>query len=133
MAMTLKVVSTYQFPGAGIDSLRPTGVLDADSGVVVTTASGIHAITISEYVFGSMLMFNWNWPRMIHLQERHIWARSASWYDLGGRELAGQTLGIIGLGSIGQRIARLGQAFEMRVLGMRRSVSRHNEESTSKV
>ncbi len=111
-----------QFPGAGIDSLAPTGILGADSGVTVTTAAGIHAINISEYVFGSMLMFNWNWPQMVRLQDGHVWARSATWYNLGGRELMGQTLGIIGLGHIGRRIAQLGHAFGMRVLATSRSI-----------
>ena len=116
-----------QFPGAGVDSLARTGLLDANSGVIVTTAAGIHAETISEYVFGSMLMFNWNWPQMVRLQDNHVWARSATWYHLGGRELAGQTLGIIGLGHIGRRIAQLAHAFGMRVLGMRRSLSGEQE------
>ena len=115
-----------QFPGAGVDSLAKTGLLDANSGVIVTTAAGIHAVTISEYVFGSMLMFNWNWPQMVRLQDEHVWARSATWYNLGGRDLVGQTLGIIGLGNIGRRIAQLGHAFGMRVLGTRRSI--HNSE-----
>lgn len=112
-----------QYPGAGVDGLAPTGLLDAESGIIVTTASGIHATTISEYVFGSMLMFNWNWPEMVRLQSSHVWAHSASWYHLGGRELEGQTLGVIGLGSIGRRVAVLGRAFGMRVLGMRHSAS----------
>jgi phosphoglycerate dehydrogenase-like enzyme len=116
-----------QFPGAGVDSLATTGLLDANSGVIVTTAAGIHAETISEYVFGSMLMFNWNWPQMVRLQDNHVWARSATWYHLGGRELAGQTLGIIGLGHIGRRIAQLAQAFGMRVIGMHRSISGEQE------
>jgi len=117
-----------QFPGAGVDSLAKTGMLNADSGVIVTTAAGIHAETISEYVFGSMLMFNWNWPQMVRLQNEHIWARSATWYHLGGRELAGQTLGIIGLGHIGRRIAQLGHAFGMQVLGTRRSITTPGEQ-----
>ena len=119
-----------QFPGAGVDSLAPTGLLDANSGVIVTTAAGIHAETISEYVLGSMLMFNWNWPLMVRLQDEHKWARSASWYHLGGRELAGQTLGIIGLGHIGLRIAQLGHAFGMQVLGTRRSIHTSKEQES---
>jgi len=111
-----------QVPGAGVDSLRPKGLLDKDSKIIITSASGIHATTICEYVFGSMLLFNWNWPQMIRLQERHIWARSASWYKLGRRELVGQTLGIVGVGSIGRQVAKLGHAFGMRVLGMRHSL-----------
>src|ERR1700730_16658747 len=60
-----------QYSGGGVDGLQPTGVLDASSGVVVTTAVGIHASTIGEYVFGSMLMFNRTWPQMVRLQDQH--------------------------------------------------------------
>ena len=111
-----------QASGAGVDELRPTGILDADSGVIVTTAVGIHAITVSEYVFGSMLMFNRSWPEMVHLQDRHVWPRSINWYKLKARELADQTLGIVGLGHIGRRMAQVGKAFGMRVLATRRRV-----------
>jgi phosphoglycerate dehydrogenase-like enzyme len=117
-----------QCSGAGVDGLQPTGVLDSDSGVIVTTATGIHATTISEYVFGSMLMFNRNWPEMVRLQVRHIWPRSANWYNLSGRELMDQTLAIIGLGHIGRRVAHLGRAFGMRVLATRRSVNEGEQD-----
>ena len=106
-----------QYPGAGVDSLKATGLLELGSGVIVTTASGIHGTNISEYVFGSMLMFNRAWPEMVRLQDRHIWPRNPNWFNLRSRELAGQTLGIVGLGSIGRRIAQLGRAFGMTVLG----------------
>jgi phosphoglycerate dehydrogenase-like enzyme len=90
--------------------------------VLVTTAVGIHGTTIGEYVFGSMLMFNRTWPEMVRLQDRHVWPRSANWYKLGGRELVDQTLGIVGFGAIGRRIAQLGKAFGMRVLATRRTM-----------
>jgi len=77
---------------------------------------------IGEYVFGSMLMFNRTWSEMVRLQDRRVWPRSINWYKLGGRELAGQTLGIVGLGSIGRRVAQLGRAFGMRVLATRRTM-----------
>jgi phosphoglycerate dehydrogenase-like enzyme len=117
-----------QCSGAGVDGLQPTGLLDVESKVIVTTAAGIHATTISEYVFGSMLMFNRSWPEMVRLQEKHVWPRSASWYNLGGRELMDQTLGVIGLGSIGRRVAQLGRAFGMRVLATRRSASGQEQD-----
>ena len=110
-----------QAPSAGIDGFRSSGVLDADSDILVTTASGIHASTISEYVMASMLMFNRSWPEMVRLQDRHIWPQSANWYKLAGRELSDQTLGLIGLGHIGRRIAKLAQAFGMHVLASHRS------------
>jgi phosphoglycerate dehydrogenase-like enzyme len=112
-----------QYPGAGIDKLDSVGLLDPQSKVIVTSASGIHIIQISEYVFGSMLAFNRSWPDLVHLQDRHIWPQHSSEYQLRQRELSGQTLGIVGLGSIGRRIARLGRAFDMKILGTRFSVS----------
>ncbi len=111
-----------QCSSAGVDSLLLTGILNAESSIMVTTAVGINTTPIGEYVFGSMLMFNRTWPEMVRLQDRHVWPRSVAWYKLGGRELAGQTLGIIGLGSIGRRVAQLGRAFGMRILATRRTV-----------
>jgi phosphoglycerate dehydrogenase-like enzyme len=116
-----------QAAGAGVDNFRSTGILEEESGIIVTTAVGISATAIGEYVFGSMLMFNRTWPEMVRLQDRHIWPLSANWYKLGGRELVDTTLGIVGLGNIGRRIAHLGRAFGMRILATRRS-ARYGEQ-----
>ncbi|HEY7357434.1 MAG TPA: D-2-hydroxyacid dehydrogenase [Ktedonobacterales bacterium] len=113
----------YQFPGAGVDNLQRTGLLSTASPVVVTSVAGIHANPISEYVFASMLMFAHRFPEMVLAQQQHNWAIGRRWNALRGTELAGKTLGVIGLGGIGRRIAQLGRAFGMRVLGLRRSAS----------
>lgn len=118
-----------QYSSGGVDGLLMNGILDVDSGVTVTTAAGIYASTISEYVFGSMLMFNRTWPEMVRLQDRHVWPRSAHWYNLGGRELGDQTLGVIGLGSIGRRIAQLGKAFGMHVLATSRTLHSQSQQT----
>jgi phosphoglycerate dehydrogenase-like enzyme len=112
-----------QTPSAGIDKLQSTGVLEPENPFLITTAVGIHAVSIGEYVFTSMLMFNRSWPTLVRLQDQKIWARSPGWYRLREQELFGQTLGIVGLGHIGRRIAQLGRAFGMRILASRRSVS----------
>ena len=111
----------FQVAGGGVDGLSGTGLLDAESDVIVTTAVGIHSVTVGEYVFGSMLMFNRSWPQMVRLQDQQIWPQSPNWYKLERRELFNQTLGIVGLGHIGCRVAQLGKAFGMRVLATRRS------------
>ena len=118
----------FQCAGAGVDGLEGTGILDANSEVIVTTAVGINGVTIGEYVLGSMLAFNRTWPEMVRLQDRHIWPRSVNWYKLGGRELENQTLGIVGLGSIGRRVAHLAKAFGMHVLATRRNATGEEQE-----
>ena len=116
-----------QVAGAGVDGLPASVLLDAENPILITTAVGIHSLTVGEYVFGSMLMFNRSWPQMVHLQDRHIWPQNTNWYKLERRELFEQTLGIVGLGHIGRRIAQLGKAFGMRVLATRRSVQEITE------
>jgi phosphoglycerate dehydrogenase-like enzyme len=116
-----------QFPGAGIDKLRHHPILRPDSGVLVTTASGVHITNITEYVFCSMMMFNRSWPDMVRFQDRHIWAHTGSEHPLREHELTGATLGIVGLGSIGRRIAQVARAFGMHVLATRFS-TRANEQ-----
>jgi phosphoglycerate dehydrogenase-like enzyme len=117
----------YQSVSAGVDRLRGNSVLDPDSGVIVTTASGVHSEIICEYVFCSILMFNRGWHTMVDLQRRHIWAHESPEYPLPGRELTGRTIGIVGLGNIGRRIAQVAHAFGMKVLAMRFS-TRGNEQ-----
>lgn len=46
-----------------------------------------------------------------------------SFWDAPIRELAGRTLGVVGLGRIGQAVARIGAAFGMEILGHRRSAA----------
>ncbi len=116
-----------QYSGAGLDRLPSTGLLAPDARVIVTRASGVHITQISEYVLGSMLMFNRSWPQILDLQHRHIWPRHSNEYHLTQRELSGRTLGVVGLGSIGRGIAHLGRAFGMKVIASR--FSAHPGES----
>ena len=87
------------------------------SSLVFTTASGIHAIPISEWVLGSMIALAKEFPAAIRAQDAVDY-----WKFIGG-ELAGRTAGILGLGKIGSRVARLCRSLDMRVLAMRRSIT----------
>lgn len=60
--------------------------------------------------------------RAIPVENAHFHA-SGPWQTSVGRDLRGATLGIVGLGNLGQRVARVGAAFEMRVLGWSRSLT----------
>jgi phosphoglycerate dehydrogenase-like enzyme len=87
----------------------------AASEVTITNSSGIHAEPIAEHAFAMMLMFA---RRMPWVLARGGWAGRAE--SDGADVLAGHTLGIVGLGAIGERMARVGDAFRMRVLAIRR-------------
>jgi phosphoglycerate dehydrogenase-like enzyme len=109
-------------PSAGADSALRKGLV-RPGGPTVTTASGIHAIQIGEFVFAMLLMWVRQWPAIFEQRRRRQWPDTAHWVELGGRELYGSTLLIVGLGAIGRRIAYLGRAFGMRILATRRSAT----------
>lgn len=89
-----------------------------EAGAILTTVSGVHAKPISEHVFALMLYFERGLFRSREQQRSHEWQR----FPAG--ELGKQTLGIIGVGAIGGRIAEVGTAFGMDVLGLRRHPSK---------
>jgi phosphoglycerate dehydrogenase-like enzyme len=82
-----------------------------------TTASGVHARPLAEFCAMAMLMFSRNLWQMQRLQAERRWER------FGATDLAGRTLGVIGLGRIGAEVARLGKALGMSVLGVKRSAA----------
>jgi len=95
-------------------------------GKPIMSSSGIHAIPLAEYVFASMLMFTRRFHEMGRLQAEHRWPKRR-WQALKGGELWGATLGVVGYGSIGQRIGQVAQCFGMRILALKRSPSRSRQ------
>jgi phosphoglycerate dehydrogenase-like enzyme len=111
------VLKWLQLTSAGVDSMIDHEIV-REGRVTVTTASGVHATTISEYIIGAMIGFAKNFPKAIRAQGEHTW--QPYW----PQELEDATAGIIGFGAIGRRTAELARALRMRVLVMRRSCER---------
>jgi phosphoglycerate dehydrogenase-like enzyme len=103
-----------QTSSAGIDNL-PIEKLKS-LGVHVTNASGIHPVSMAETLFAMLLSFSRNLHLAIRNQSKRQWKHSERYH-----QLAGQTMGIIGVGAIGTEIARLAGAFGMHTIGVRRS------------
>ncbi|MDI3340114.1 MAG: D-2-hydroxyacid dehydrogenase [Sphaerobacter sp.] len=101
------------FPGAGVDSLL-TPELRARE-LVVTNNRGVAAPNIAEHLLAMMLAFARGLPELLRAQVRHEWGRPTRRFELGG-----QTLGIVGLGEIGEALATRAAALGMRVVGLRR-------------
>jgi len=89
--------------------------------VLVTTASGIHAGPLAEFVLMAALMFTKRAFHLLEAKERREFARFCA------GELRGRTLAIVGPGKIGREIARLARAFGMTVSAMGRG--RHTPEA----
>ncbi len=114
-----------QFHSAGIDHVLEHPLL-AVKDILMTTTSGIHATTMAEYVFAMFLTFGHKLPLMMRLQAKAEWPEQKA--ALTPVELRGATLGVVGYGSVGREIARLGVAFGMKVLATKRNVRRPVDE-----
>jgi phosphoglycerate dehydrogenase-like enzyme len=108
-----------QITAAGVEDLLDSELIR--SGVTLTTASGIHAVPIGEYVMGVMLAFAKGLPGAMRAQAERTWRPYLA------EELCGKTMGILGLGAIGGYVAKLAKADGMRVLAVRRSVQQRAE------
>ena len=84
---------------------------------VLTNASGVHAIPISEQIVGYLLAFARGLHRAICAQTRREWHRETKGSLF---ELAGKTMLLIGVGAIGGRTAEIAATLGMDVLGIRK-------------
>jgi phosphoglycerate dehydrogenase-like enzyme len=98
---------------AGVERvLTPTA---AHRGLRITNARGVFSEPIAEYVVMMVLVVIRRLPQLLFLQ------RERTWQPLTAREMRDVTIGVVGLGSIGQAVARLSLAFGARVLATRRA------------
>ncbi len=100
------------------------------SAIPITTASGIHATPIAEYTLASMLAYAHRIHLAIRAQLRREWLRSGA-FMASVDEIRGQTIGVIGYGSIGRETARLAAAFGMTVLALKRNPAEHADPGWS--
>ena len=110
-----KRIKFIQTGYAGMDDPFCQAMLK-ESDAVIANASSIHAIPISHYVFSQMLRWNKRIDQHIELQQEKNWSPMG-----GDGELTNKTLLILGYGGIGKEVARLGKAFGMNVIGIRRN------------
>ncbi len=105
--------------GAGYDQFPLDELRRRD--IRLSSARGVNRNAVSEHAIALILSL----ARQLHTgrdnQRRHEWRGMIS--DLSRREdeLGGKTILIVGLGGIGSRLARLAQAFDMRVIATKRN------------
>ncbi len=98
---------------AGIESWL--ALPDLPPGLVLTSARGTHRESMPENILGGL--FHIAKPYAAIVEDN----RAATWTRRMATPLNGATLGILGLGAIGQDLARMASAIGMRVVGTRRT------------
>lgn len=96
--------------GVGVDNVDLTKA--TENGIVVMNTPGGNTVSTAEHTFGLMIALSRHIPQGHQSLVEGRWDRK----KFVGVELKGKTLGIIGLGRIGQAIAVRAQAFEMTVI-----------------
>jgi phosphoglycerate dehydrogenase-like enzyme len=104
---------------AGVDGVIGAPIFKTGE-VILTSSAGVHAVNTGEYTLMMMLALAHRLPNAFAMMRTGTWSR-----DIGEGsmplELRGATLGLIGYGWIGKEIARLAQAFGMKVIVLRNS------------
>jgi len=90
-----------------------------ESDLILTNASGVHAIPISEHILALIFGLARDIQRSLRDQVEHRWNRIHR-----VTELDGQTIGLIGLGAVGEKTAEKAKGLNMRILGVRRHLAR---------
>ncbi len=115
-----------QLQSAGMEHVLDRAIVRAED-VEVTSTSGIHATPIAEYCLAMMLAFAYRLPQMLALQARAEWPEDR-YRIFAPRSLRGQTLGIVGYGSIGRELGRMAAALGMVVVATKRDLKRPADE-----
>jgi phosphoglycerate dehydrogenase-like enzyme len=87
---------------------------DLPPSLTLTCARGTHAESMPENIIGALLYVAKPYAAAVANQKRGAWVRTVA------QPLTGKTLGILGLGAIGQHVARIASVLGMRVIGTRR-------------
>jgi phosphoglycerate dehydrogenase-like enzyme len=113
-------------PAAAVHQLMFPELVTND--VVLTNAREVHGPVVAEHVIALIFALAKKIPGSVLLQQKHVWGQQILWDELPRvREVAGATVGLIGLGSIGRAVVKSAKALGMRVLAVREHPEKGSE------
>ena len=113
-------------PAAAVHQLIFPELVESD--IVLTNAREVHGPVVAEHVIAQIFALAKKIPDAVRFQENHEWGQQRMWDELPRvREVAGATVGLIGLGSIGRAVAGSAKALGMRVIAVREHPEKGNE------
>lgn len=105
-------------PAAAVHQLMFPELVNSD--IILTNAREVHGPVVAEHVIALIFALAKKIPDSVRLQQRHVWGQQILWDELPRiREIAGATVGIVGLGSIGRAVAQSAKALGVRVIAVR--------------
>ncbi len=114
-----------QLPSVGVNQEAASVVWRRAPGVAVTTASGLASLAMAQYVTASILYHAHRLWRLPEYRQVRDWSVRGSFLP---EILIGRTMGLLGYGGVGRRVAHIAHALGMRVVAVRRSPGRPPEE-----
>lgn len=108
-----KKLRWIQTGGVGVEGLMFPELVNSE--IVLANGRGTAAIPIAEHVMALLLAFSRTVNMTIKYQTEKVWSKTM---NLPLLEIAGDTLGLLGLGNIGLQVAKRASAFDMRILAV---------------
>ncbi|MGB9105155.1 MAG: D-2-hydroxyacid dehydrogenase [Terriglobales bacterium] len=119
-------------PAAAVHALLIPEIVASD--VVVTNARDVHGPVVAEHAIALVLALAKRLPSAFRYQQESTWAQDQIWRESPHpREIAGATLGLVGLGSIGLETAKRAAALGMKVIAVREHADKPHHACVSKV
>ena len=119
-------------PTAAVHQLLFSELVKSD--VVITNTSAVHGPVVAEHVIALIFALAKKIPQATLWQRKRLWGQAAMWSESPRpREIAGATLGLIGVGSIGQNVAKKAAALGMRVIAAREHPEKGRPEGVGTV
>jgi phosphoglycerate dehydrogenase-like enzyme len=113
-----KTVKWIHSTAAAVHQLLYKEVVDSD--IILTNGSEVHAAVVAEHIIALVFALAKKLPEAARFQQRRMWGQQEMWRTPPPpREVAGATLGLVGLGGIGREAAIRAVALGMRVIAVR--------------
>ncbi len=119
-------------PSAAVHDLLFPQLVHSD--VVLTNSREVHGPVVAEHVMALIFALAKKIPQATLLQQKCLWGKGEMWNQrTRPREIAGATLGLMGVGSIGSRVAKMAAAVGMRVIAVREHVEKGSPDGVEAV
>jgi len=127
-----KKVRWIHAPTAAVHQFQFPELIESDA--VLTNSTEVHGPVVAEHVMAMILALAKKVPQAALFQQKRVWGQESMWREgTHLREVGGATVGLIGLGAIGRRVARMAYAMGMRVIGVREHVEKGKPEGVEAV